>query len=51
MAESKGLYRTVLPNGMEVAYVDKGTKFPLGLPREAYVAAGHKPPYEELPEK
>ncbi|MEO8530002.1 MAG: hypothetical protein ABI459_02160 [Deltaproteobacteria bacterium] len=51
MAETKGLYRTTLPNGMEVAYVDKGFKNPLGLTREMYEAAGHQPPYEELPKK
>jgi hypothetical protein len=51
MSDAKPLYRTTLPNGMEVAYVDKGTKSPLGLTREMYEKAGHQPPFDELPKK
>jgi hypothetical protein len=51
MADAKGLYRTTLPNGMEVAYVDKGVGNPLGMPRELYEQAGHKPPFDDLPKK
>ena len=48
MSDAKPLYRTTLANGLEVAYVDKGTKFPLGLTRELYEKAGHQPPFDEL---
>ncbi len=51
MSDAKPLYRTTLANGLEVAYVDKGTKFPLGLTRELYEKAGHQPPFDELPKK
>ena len=51
MAETKGLYRTTLPNGMEVVYVDKGMKNPLGMTRENYEAAGYEPAYDKLPQK
>jgi len=51
MSDGKPLYRTTLANGMEVAYVDKGTKNPLGLTRELYDKAGYKPPFDELPAK
>jgi hypothetical protein len=51
MSDAKPLYRTTLPNGMEVAYVDKGTANPLGLTREMYEKAGYQPPFEELPKK
>ena len=51
MPDAKPLYRTTLPNGMEVAYVDKGTKSPLGLTRELYERAGYAPTFDELPQK
>lgn len=51
MAETTGVYRTVLDNGMEVAYVDKGIGKPLGLPRNVYEEKGYAPSYEDLPEK
>ena len=51
MSETKPLYRTTLPNGMEVAYVDKGLANPLGLTRELYEKGGYKPPFDELPVK
>lgn len=51
MAETVGVYRTKLPNGVEVAYVDKGVKNPIGIARERYEEQGYKPPYDELPEK
>lgn len=49
--ETKGLYRTTLPNGMEAAYVDKGVGKPFGIPRASYEEQGYKPDYEDLPEK
>ena len=51
MSESKPLYRTILPNGMEVAYIDKGMKNPLGLTREMYEKAGYQPVFDDLPPK
>lgn len=51
MSDAKPLYRTILPNGMEVAYVDKGTKSPLGLTREMYEKSGYTPAFEDLPKK
>lgn len=49
MSEAKPLNRTSLPNGMEVAYVDKGLANPLGLTRELSAEGGYKPPFDELP--
>lgn len=51
MADTVGLYRTKLANGMEVAYIDKGVKNPLGMPKEAYEEKGYKPAWKDLPEK
>jgi hypothetical protein len=51
MSDAKPLYRTTLPNGMEVAYVDKGTKNPLGLTRELYEKGGYSPAFDDLPQK
>lgn len=51
MSDAKPLYRTTLPNGMEVAYVDKGTKNPLGLTRELYEKGGYKPAFDDLPKQ
>ena len=51
MSETKGIYRTVHTNGMEIAFVDKGVGTPLGIPRERYETNGYQPPYDSLPEK
>ena len=51
MSETKGVYKSTLPNGMEVAYVDKGVGKPLGIPRESYESNGYSPSYDDLPEK
>lgn len=51
MPESIGLYRATLDNGMEVAYIDKGAKNPLGMPRAMYEEKGYLPKYDELPTK
>ena len=48
---AKGLHRATLPNGMEVAYIDKGVGKPLGIPRDRYEEQGYEPAYEELPVK
>lgn len=45
-----GVYRTTLPNGTEVAYVDKGGKT-IGVMRERYEEQGYKPAFEDLPAK
>ena len=36
---------------MEVAYIDKGMKNPLGLTREMYEKAGYQPVFDDLPPK
>lgn len=51
MSETKGLHRTKLPNGMEVAYVDKGVGKPIGVPRDRYEAQGYQPAFDTLPEQ
>ena len=51
MSETKGLHRTKLPNGMEVAYVDKGVGKPIGVPRDRYEAQGYQPAFDKLPEQ
>lgn len=51
MSDTKGLYRKTLPNGMEVAYVDKGVGKPFGLPRDRYEEQGYKPDFDTLPEE
>jgi hypothetical protein len=51
MPEGKPLYRTTLANGLEVAYVDKGAKNPIGLTRDLYEKGGYQPPFDELPTK
>ena len=48
---SNGLYRTTLPNGSEVAYVEKAEGQTIGLLRDRYEAQGYTPAFEELPEK
>lgn len=51
MSETKGLHRSTLPNGMEVAYVDKGVGKPLGIPRDRYEQQGYEPAFDKLPEQ
>jgi len=51
MSQTTGLYRTTLPNGSEVAYVDKGVGKPFGILRDRYETEGYTPAFEELPEK
>lgn len=51
MSETKGVYRSKLPNGAEVAYIDKGVGKPLGILRERYEEQGYKPSFEKLPEQ
>lgn len=51
MSDAKPLYRTTLPSGIEVAYVDKGLTNPLGLTRELYEKAGYTPAFDDLPRK
>lgn len=48
---TKGVYRTTLPNGTEVAYVDKGDGKTIGLMRDRYESQGYKPVFDKLPEK
>lgn len=51
MSTTKGLYRTELANGMQVAYVDKGVGKPFGIPRDNYESQGYKPAFDSLPKK
>lgn len=51
MSNGTPLYRTTLANGMEVAYVDKGAKNPIGLTREMYEKAGYTPAFDDLPKQ
>lgn len=46
-----GVYRSKLPNGAEVAYVDKGQGKTIGVLRDRYIEQGYTPAFEELPEK
>lgn len=48
---ANGVYRTKLPNGSEVAYVEKENGKTIGVMRDRYEAQGYTPSYEELPEK
>jgi len=48
---AKGLHRKTLPNGTEVAYIDKGVGSPLGILRDRYEEQGYEPAFEKLPEK
>ena len=51
MTETKGVYRSKLPNGTEVAFVDKGVGKPFGLMRDRYEEQGYQPRFEDLPEQ
>ena len=51
MPADQGLYRTKLPNGTDVAYVDKGQGKTIGLTRESYEQKGYQPDFEALPEQ
>lgn len=48
---SQGVYRTKLPNGAEVAYIDKGNGKTIGVMRDRYEAQGYVPAFEELPQQ
>lgn len=48
---TKGVNRATLPDGTEIAYIDKGIGNPLGIPRARYEEQGYEPAYDDLPEK
>ncbi|MEM9318540.1 MAG: hypothetical protein AAGA70_05995 [Pseudomonadota bacterium] len=51
MSDTKGVHRSRLPNGAEVAFVDKGVGKPFGIMRDRYEEQGYQPPFDELPER
>lgn len=50
MSDNIGISRAIHSSGIEIAFIDKGTGKPFGIPREQYEAKGYQPPYESLPE-
>ena len=48
---SQGVYRTTLPNGTEVAYVDKGNGKTIGVMRDRYEEQGYAPSFDDLPQQ
>lgn len=48
---AKGLYKSKLPSGAEIAYVEKENGKTLGVMRDRYEEQGYEPLYDDLPEK